>query len=443
MRPARSPPDARSGEGPDTGSAGGSGGGLEGGGLENRDLRSVDLKSMASGGNGPWSGSPDSGAPEHGGPKRGLPSGRSRPASRPPASHPAGRRLIGSLRGKLVLSMSATAVLSLGLVTALHAIASGRDGLIGRVSRIALGDELPEPWQDLAVLLPFSVVVVILVAAVTVWNLRPLTRASEEAARVGPARPEARIGADGLPSEVAPLVRAFNGALDRLGHAYEAERRFTADAAHELRTPLAALRLRLQRARSGAPPDWPAVERDLAQMSRLVSQLLELARKEATLAPAAAGPDTAPAPLNLARIGREAAASVLPLVEEAGRRLEVDLADDLPVRGRADDLRDLVRNLLENALQHGSGVISLSGRRGRDTVALEIADQGEGVAPALRPLMFDRFRKGAQGSAGSGLGLAIVRAVARSHGATVAFVDGPECRVRVVMPALADGRLAA
>ena len=429
MRPARSPPDARSGEGPGTGPAGGSGGGLEGGGLEDRDLRSVDLKSVG---------------PERGGPERGPPSGRNRPASRRPGSHPAGRRLIGSLRGKLVLSMSATAVLSLGLVTALHAIASGRDGLIGRASRIALGDELPEPWQDLAVLLPFSVVVVILVAAVTVWNLRPLTRASEEAARVGPARPEARIGADGLPSEVAPLVRAFNGALDRLGHAYEAERRFTADAAHELRTPLAALRLRLQRARSGAPPDWPAVERDLAQMSRLVSQLLELARKEATLAPAAAaGVDLAPAPLNLARIGREAAASVLPLVEEAGRRLEVDLADDLPVRGRADDLRDLVRNLLENALQHGSGVISLSGRRGRDTVALEIADEGEGVAPALRPLMFDRFRKGAQGSAGSGLGLAIVRAVARSHGATVAFVDGPECRVRVVMPALADGRLAA
>ena len=345
--------------------------------------------------------------------------------------------LTGSLRARLVASMSAVAVASLAAVTLLHAAAEDGDGPLGRISAFLLGDELPEPWQDLAILLPFSVLVVVLVSLVTVWNLRSLTQASAEAARVGPRNPHARIATAGLPSEVAPLVDAVNGALDRMALAYENERRFTADAAHELRTPLASLKLRLQRARTDGRLHWEEIGHDLGQMERLVSQLLELARKEAARPDGATDPYP---PINLARVARLAAVTLLPLVEASARRLVVELDEDLTVRGDGGDLQDLLRNLLENALVHGEGSIRLTGRRSAvcgetPLVRIEVADDGAGIPPESRDAMFERFRKGRASAPGSGLGLAIVRAVARAHRATVRIGDGPGCRVIVELPA--------
>ena len=345
--------------------------------------------------------------------------------------------LAGSLRFRLVASMSAVAVASLLAVTLLHAAADDGHGRLGRISALLLGDELPEPWQDLAILVPFSVLVVALVSMVTVWNLRSLTKASAEAALVGPRNPHARIAAAGLPSEVAPLVDAVNGALDRMSLAYENERRFTADAAHELRTPLASLKLRIQRSRIDGRLEWTAIGRDFIQIERLVSQLLELARKEAARP---GGASDAHAPVNLARVGRSAAATLLPLVEQAARRLDVDLGEDLLVLGDPNDLQDLLRNILENALVHGRGTIRMTGHRSAQggeapRVRIVVADDGDGVPTERQDAMFERFRKGRASADGSGLGLSIVRAVARAHAATVRFGDGPGCRVIVDLPA--------
>lgn len=338
-----------------------------------------------------------------------------------------------SLRGRLVASMVLVFSLGLGGALALrplveHEAASGWQGLV----------LLQEPYQDISVLLPFGLGAVALIWLVSGWSLRHLAVASREAAVVGPANPGARISTRKLPGEVRPLVDAVNGALDRLAEAYAAEQRFVADAAHELRTPLAVLSLRLQRAKLDGDLDWRAIERDLAQVNCLAGQLLDLARKEhARQAGAAAGQPAA----NLSRLAREAAAAVVPLVEETGRALDVELPASLPVRGRPDDLRDMVRNLLDNALVHGQGTIRLAGqvgvaRDGRQEAWITVSDEGPGVPAGLSEAVFERFRKGDPESTGHGLGLAIVREIARGHGGTVEFLPGPGCRVWVMLPAV-------
>ena len=285
------------------------------------------------------------------------------------------------------------------------------------------------------ILVPSVVVASILIWLICGWSLRPVTRASREAAAIGPKALEIRITAAGLPSEIRILVEAVNAALDRLADAYAAERRLTADAAHELRTPLAVLSLRLQRAKLDGVIDWPTVERELAQMGRLISQLLDLARKESAARTGAVDE----APVNLSRIVRETAAMILPLAEKAGRTVDVEAPAAVPVHGRADDLRDMVRNLLDNALVHGQGTVRVGVRQDRNgkgqAAVIDVADDGPGLPEALQEIVFERFHKGTAASPGAGLGLAIVRQVARMHQGEVGFLPGPGCRIRVSLPA--------
>lgn len=293
------------------------------------------------------------------------------------------------------------------------------------VGREKLVDSLfQEGSEQLLVLVPFAVLALILMWVITWWSLRPITRASREAADVGPANPTVRISPRGLPREVRPLVAAVNGALDRLSDAYAAERRITADAAHALRTPLAVLSLRLQRARHRGTIDWGVVESELAQITAIVAQLLDLARKEAQPRQGGADPLST---VNLSRLVREAAAGVVPLIERQGRDLEIDAPEAIAVRGNADDLRDMVRNLLENALVHGRGKVRVGVHRDgsrRGGAAIDVIDEGDGVPAGMEEVAFGRFRKLHSDSPGAGLGLAIVRHVARSHGGDARLVPG-------------------
>jgi two-component system sensor histidine kinase QseC len=327
---------------------------------------------------------------------------------------------LGSLRVRLAAAMLMVLVLALGA-----------SSLLDRLWQTTAVPADAEPYQDATVLAIFSVVVIALVWMVSLWSLRPVARAAREAGEAGPAHPGARISAAGLPTEIRPLVASVNAALDRMEAAYDAERRFTVNAAHELRTPLAVLSLRLQQAQVAGEADWPGITADLRHMTRLVSQLLDLARKEQAGREAPAGKLPV---LNLSRIAREAAAAALPLAEAANRQLHVDLPDDLPIRGRADDMRDAVLNLLDNAIKHGAGDISLSAGRSGAGCHLDVADQGGGPPPALREFLFERFRKAEAGTDGSGLGLAIVREVARGHGGEARFVAGGNCVIRIELP---------
>ena len=234
----------------------------------------------------------------------------------------------------------------------------------------------------------------------------------------------------GLPAEVAPLVDEMNGLLARLAAAWRQLSDFTADAAHELRSPLAALRLQVQSLQRADSPETRqiATERLLAgvdRATRLVEQLLALARHDG------GGAASTTAPVDLLALARRAvhdAASEATAHQIELRGPEVD-ADALEVQGQGDALAVLLRNLIDNALRHtpAGGVVHVVARRGESgAVELAVEDSGPGIPPSERQRVLDRFYRvpGAVGH-GSGLGLAIVQAVARRHGARVVIDNSP------------------
>ena len=248
--------------------------------------------------------------------------------------------------------------------------------------------------------------------------------------QVAARRPDdlAPLPTDGLPAEVRPLVGEMNGLLTRLSAAWDALTHFTADAAHELRSPLAALRLQAQSLQR-APDDATraiATERLLAgidRATRLVEQLLALARQEG------AGEGAERVSLDLTALARNALADAEP---EAARRA-IALTLDAPTAHvvlRADEaaLAVLLRNLLGNALRHTppGGQVRVGVREEASVIDLTVEDSGPGIAPDERARVQDRFYRvpGTPGH-GSGLGLAIVHAIAERHGAALTLDASP------------------
>lgn len=282
--------------------------------------------------------------------------------------------------------------------------------------------------RGLVVLLPFCLLAAGLILLLVHWTLRPVRHAAQLATTIGPQDPGRRIPVENLPREILPLAQAANEGLTRLAHAFEYEQRIVADAAHELRTPLTVLDLRLQQCRLEGSADWPAIESELRRVHRLVNQLLSLARQEQ----AHASQRQQSQQTLLSRLVREEVASILPLFELHGRTIEAGVEDGLAVRGEADLLREVVRNVLENALFHGAGVVTVDLRRDTgQAVILDVGDEGLGVPLDRQEDMFARFRKGSQGGMGSGLGLAIVRRSLRNAGGDARFIGAAPCVLRL------------
>ncbi len=288
---------------------------------------------------------------------------------------------------------------------------------------------LVQRWADFApgvLFVLFAGVGLVAVWMVAAWSLRPLDVAAREAARIGPERPNARLTLDRLPEEIRPMALAVNAALDRVAEAYADEKRFTAEAAHALRTPLAVLDLRLQRAEQGGRIDWPAVRADLTELSRVTAGLLALSRADR------ARHLRAVAEVNLTRLAREAAAAFSPRLEGADRSIEVQAPDQaVMVKGDAGELREMVFALIDNALAHGAGAVVLGLNRERFEVLLRISDDGAGVPPDQREAVFERFHKADAASPGAGLGLAIVRQIARNYGGDACFTGTATVEVRL------------
>lgn len=243
------------------------------------------------------------------------------------------------------------------------------------------------------------------------------------------------VRADALPAELAPVGQAVNRLLARVEAALLHERTLTADAAHELRTPLAALRAQAQVAlRSRVDAERDAALRELIggvdRAVRGVDSVLTLARLDTRRIDVAALPA-----VQLPALVGLVAAEFEPTARARGIALELDVPP-LELRGDADALAILLRNLLDNALRHAAGVVRVQARAADATVGLAVRDDGPGMTPEQRSRAFDRFYRGTE-SGGAGLGLALVKRVAELHGGSAAFVDGLDGRglgVEVVLP---------
>lgn len=285
-------------------------------------------------------------------------------------------------------------------------------------------------------LLPLAVMAPLL--ALAVWwavgrLLAPVERVRGQLAR-RQADDLVPVSDAGLPGELQPLVREFNGLLERVQHAFEAQQHFVADAAHELRSPLAALKLQvqgLQRA-GDAGARALAVERlagGIDRATRLVEQLLVLARQEAQ---AAAG--APPKPVVLADLMRQAVADAAPAAQQRGVDLGLALppeAEHASVPGQPQALEILLRNLIDNAVKYTpqGGVVDVQLQAEPGHLALVVDDSGPGIAPDERERVLQRFHRGPQGggtaAAGSGLGLAIAESIARMHGTRLELGSAP------------------
>ena len=273
-------------------------------------------------------------------------------------------------------------------------------------------------------------------------GLRPLREIAGEV-RARDANTLAPLALRQMPDEIAPLSEALNQLLARLAQAIDTQRAFVADAAHALRTPLAALQLQAQlveRADS-APARQEAVSQlrqGLERLTHLVAQLLTLARQE----PGAAPPPHEPVDLRALAAGVIAEMSQAAIDRDIDLGLEADDAEGAMVRGDADALRILLTNLIDNALHYipAGGRIDVRVARLSDGgVELQVSDNGPGIPAAERARVFDRFYRVPEApTGGSGLGLAIVAEIVQSHGARVALEDAaPGLRVRVTFPVAA------
>ena len=272
--------------------------------------------------------------------------------------------------------------------------------------------------------------------ALATAGLAPVEAMRRRAAQVSLTAADERLPLPGARDEVRRLGETLNDMLDRLRRSFERERRFVADASHELRTPIAVLKTELEGAlRAGDyGPDvrdaLVAAVEECDHLAQLAEDLLVVARAQEGRLP----------------VRREelVVQSVLEGVSERfsdrarqyGRVIRVDADESLSVSADPLRVRQALGNLVDNSLRHGDGDVVLTGRRMQGGVALEVADHGAGFAPDIARRAFERFTAGDHARTGrhAGLGMAIVRSVAEAHGGSALILPDSKATVRVWLP---------
>ena len=281
---------------------------------------------------------------------------------------------------------------------------------------LGLGDTLGASWGEGVLMILASIAGVgfaamLIALPILSRALRPL---AAEAASILPQEPDRRLDEGKAPRELLPLVRGFNAALSRLATELGRRKRFIADAAHELRTPLAVVSLRVEKLQDEAAKQ--DLRRGLARLVHLVSQMLDVERLSLS------GRERSP--VDLAAVARDVVADLAPTAIGAGYELSLE-APTAPVQviGEEQALARALTNLVSNAIEHG-------GNRGQIIVAvsnhrtIDVADEGPGVPESLQPRLFEPFSRGLSNAKGSGLGLHLTQEIMRAHGGEVCLVPG-------------------
>ncbi|TWI50103.1 two-component system sensor histidine kinase QseC [Pseudoduganella flava] len=280
--------------------------------------------------------------------------------------------------------------------------------------------------------------------------LRPWNRVAAEVASRGP-RDLAPLAFRPRHRELAGMVENINSLMRRLQEASERERAFIADAAHELRTPLAAMRVNVEALQAQAVEPrqrelLAGVVSGVARATRLVGQLLNLMRSDASR-PEQAGP------VALDELLQDRMATLSGIADTRGVELALAAEPGLAVHGWRESLTSLIDNLVDNAIKYSpdGGTVDVRLARDGDMAVLTVADEGPGIDAALRERVFDRFfRDPRQTQSGSGLGLSIVLAAVQRHGGAVVLEEAREeeregagLLARVRLPLAAQAGLAA
>jgi signal transduction histidine kinase len=268
--------------------------------------------------------------------------------------------------------------------------------------------------------------------------LRPVERMSEQAATVSAASAGRRLPVPAADDEISRLGRRLNEMLARLESALERERTLVSNASHELRTPLALIKAEIELAleRPQSAPALAAALRSAGEetdrLSQLADDLLLLARVDSGALPLRRSSVSVPDLLDTiaTRFRRRAT--------DVGRRIEVSAPAGLVVLADRRRLEQTLANLVENALRHGSGTVTLRGETNDGVLALAVIDEGAGFPAGFTEHAFERFSRADGSQAGAGLGLAIVSAIAQAHGGKASASNAP-AGVTLSLPA---GRVA-
>lgn len=329
---------------------------------------------------------------------------------RRPGSQRSGRSLIWALLPSVVLVMAAAfiAVQVLGI--------DPDGGELSLAQRLDVGHLAREANQTLSVLAFIVLLMMAGVLAALQLGLQPLRKISERAASIGPATISQRLPLGSAPREIAPLVTAFNAALDRLEAGWRAQQEFSANAAHELRTPLATLRAQVESVLE--PEERKDATEEFDRLSRLITQLLILAEADS-------GEEAPKGPFDLVEVAHAVTSDMAGAILASGRDVAFESAHERwDCHGASSLVEVALRNLLENATRHtppGSEILVSIDAAGQ----LVVSDDGPGVPPGFQDRLFRRFSKADNRGFGAGLGLSIVDRVMALHGGEVRLAPSP------------------
>lgn len=263
------------------------------------------------------------------------------------------------------------------------------------------------------IVVPIFLALALISVVVTPWIVKQalagVSKIAKEAEQIDANRRGRRLSEEHVPREIAPLVRAVNDALRRLDEGYEQQRRFIASAAHELRTPIAILRLKVDTA---VEPATRKLSTDVARLSNLAEQMLDIQRMDV---------NRSDERIDLAGLTRRIAADLAPLLIASDRTIEVQNEGKPSLRGDAGAIERVITNLVQNSIEHGGRHVILRVIHS----GFEVEDNGPGIPPEERERVFEPFHRLRPRSTGSGLGLNLVQQIIEMHDGRVSILSAP------------------